>query len=63
MDRGAWETAIKQEVVNEVRRLLVIDKDDRTSRRHGQQEIEEAIPLLRLVNEQNLAHISMVTYM
>ncbi len=63
MDRGAWETAIKQEVVNEVRRLLVIDKDDRTSRRHGQQEIEEAIPLHRLVNEQNLAHISMVTYM
>lgn len=36
VDRGARKSFIKQEVVEEVGSLLVVDEDDRTGRGHGQ---------------------------
>ncbi len=54
MDRRAWETVVEKEVVDKVRTLLIVDKDDCASRWHGQQQIKQTVSLFVLINEYDL---------
>ena len=61
MNGGTWKTTIVQEIVKEIGCLLVIDKDDRACRRHGQQQVKDAITLLGFIDKKNLESFSFLS--
>jgi len=54
VDRGAGQSTIVQEIVQIIRGFLAIDEDDHPGRRHGQEQIKEALALLSLIDKEYL---------
>ena len=57
VDRGARQVSVVQEVIEEISGLLVVDKYDGASRRHGEKQVKQAVTLLGFVNKDHLLRI------
>jgi len=58
MDRGRRHAQVEQVVIDEVGCLLGANKDERTRRRHGDQQVIQRLHLLVLVGPQELPLVS-----
>lgn len=55
VDRGTWQSLIEEIVIKKVGRLLVVDKDYGTRRRHRKEQVKQSLALLGLINEDDLS--------